>query len=661
MAPLMYLDVPGVDLLGSRQYCGKLPGNEIQHQMGNVQMIKLASSVAHQMGKPRVLSETYGGAMSDMNFLDHKIMADWQMALGVNLINPHLYHYSIRGLRKRDYPPSWGEHQPWSAEYKPLADYLARVCQVLSEGDFVANIAVLYPTTVFWVEGFGQQDIARSFEDLCKDLTEANWDYDLADETMMETLGAAADGQLQIGQASYKCVVIPSQMVLASTTIALLNQYVETGGTLLILGSAPEAVNPEDGPVLENIIAKSLRAKDWPELEELLLANTHRPVTVQQVESSNGDGPQARIYSQVRWIDDRLVVFLTNVGEKDCQKAHVIIDHKGPAVALDLHRGCFCPVDRVVTEQGTELDLRFLQGDSYLLIFGDGVEELLDGGAQPINRYPVLDSRPEVLGPWRIKPLDVNPLVLDYCQYRIGQGQWSEAIPVWDAYCRIRTHYGLDTSLHNRDVQPWRIRQARRLITADDPIQVRFFFEVKDLAANQAPVKLVVESAERYAISVNGHSASDIDGTWLDAAFGTVDITANLIEGVNTVVLTTTFAEDWELENSYLIGGFAVEQRAIGTPNVADFSNRALQLGDWVSQGYPFYAGRMEYTNTLGWRGDSSVFIQLAGVQTNCVAVYVNGTRVGQIAYPPYQLEITPWLETGKIRSGWWPSTACET
>jgi len=43
------------------------------------------------------MSETYGAGGWDLRFFDQKRIADWEFALGVNFINPHLSYMTIMG------------------------------------------------------------------------------------------------------------------------------------------------------------------------------------------------------------------------------------------------------------------------------------------------------------------------------------------------------------------------------------------------------------------------------------------------------------------------------------------------------------------------------------------------------------------------------------
>ncbi|MFW6271356.1 MAG: glycosyl hydrolase [Bacillota bacterium] len=137
-----YMQIPGIDMLFNTE--------ERKNQVGNDLIVKEVSSVANQLGKDRVLSETYGASGWELNFKDQKIIADWQLALGINFFCQHLSLYSLRGYRKRDFPLSFLDHQPWWDYYKKMGDYLGRMSYILSQGVYKSNILLLHPSSSTW-------------------------------------------------------------------------------------------------------------------------------------------------------------------------------------------------------------------------------------------------------------------------------------------------------------------------------------------------------------------------------------------------------------------------------------------------------------------------------------------------------------------------------
>ena len=87
-----YFHIPGIDWLGRN-----LNSSLILHQV---------ASTAKQTGKDQILSETFGLCGHNVSFSELRRIYEWQMVRGVNLLCQHLEGYSLRGIRKRDYPPA---------------------------------------------------------------------------------------------------------------------------------------------------------------------------------------------------------------------------------------------------------------------------------------------------------------------------------------------------------------------------------------------------------------------------------------------------------------------------------------------------------------------------------------------------------------------------
>ena len=145
MAMYAWHQLPGIDLLFN-QY-----DEELGDQFGDVRIVKEAASVAHQLGRRRILSETYGGSGWELRFEDLKRFGDWEYVLGVNFMNQHLAYQTIAGARKYDWPQSFSYHEPWWRHYRVLADYYARLSLALSSGEQINRILILEPTSTAWM------------------------------------------------------------------------------------------------------------------------------------------------------------------------------------------------------------------------------------------------------------------------------------------------------------------------------------------------------------------------------------------------------------------------------------------------------------------------------------------------------------------------------
>jgi hypothetical protein len=146
-----------------------------------------------------------------------KRLADWQMVLGVNLVNQHVGHMSLDGVRKFDYPPMFTRAASWWENYHVLNDYIARICTVMSLGEQVNDILVLEPTTTAWLynnymgkpaEG-ASLEIGQKFQDLVATLEHAQVEFDLGCEHIFQTNGSVRDGKFVVGNRAYSTFVIP--------------------------------------------------------------------------------------------------------------------------------------------------------------------------------------------------------------------------------------------------------------------------------------------------------------------------------------------------------------------------------------------------------------------------------------------------------------------
>ena len=230
-----YLHIPGMDWLG----------RNIVECLTPMQV----SSVAEQLGKKQVLAETFALCGHNVSFAELKGMYEWQMVHGINLLCQHLEGYSIRGIRKRDYPPAMYCQQPWWSEYKAFNDAMSRQGMVLSESKKEVDVLLIHPQTTAWTMYDGKNaeneenpDIKRVNNRLLaimKTLEQKHISYHLGDETIMERHGKAENGKLIIGECSYSFIIDEACEFLLPTTKALIKEFESDGGEIITADSLP--------------------------------------------------------------------------------------------------------------------------------------------------------------------------------------------------------------------------------------------------------------------------------------------------------------------------------------------------------------------------------------------------------------------------------------
>ena len=95
---------------------------------------KSASSAAALQGSPRNGSEALGAYGWQLTLDEAKWLLDWHLVRGNNLFFLHAVFYSVRGRRAYESEPDLGLHNVWWPHFGLLADYLRRLCWLLSDG-----------------------------------------------------------------------------------------------------------------------------------------------------------------------------------------------------------------------------------------------------------------------------------------------------------------------------------------------------------------------------------------------------------------------------------------------------------------------------------------------------------------------------------------------
>lgn len=603
-----------VDVVGATRHCGAvmpnyrymdIPGIDILCEQTDESLtVKQVSSVANQYGKKRVITETYGVTGWDFTFEGRKWIGDWQFALGVNLLIHHLALYSLRGCRKRDYPPSFNYNVNWWEHNRVMEDYFARLGAVLSEGSVVRDVLVLHRATSVWAllgqdvkakewlnqggnnEALGWYD--QEFNDFVRRLLGEHFDFDLGDELILQEVGSVDGGQMRVGEACYQVVVLPSLVNLLGSTLKLLIEYLGAGGTVLSYGSLPELLDGEPAEERLRELVRHPRFRHLAEVDGLIAeleAGLSRPVSL-----TLPDGRQAdRLLYMRRELADCTVVFVVNNDRENAWDAEVSIQGGGRVEVWDALTGEKAEVPVVSRDGRVGFRERFGPAESRLYVLS-GVEGPARGIRRDAGGFTRSAHSAVGLGePVSFARTAPNALVLDRCRYRLGDEAWSETMEVWVAQKNVRERLGMRQVYANGKLQRyfW-IHEPHENDGA--PVEFRFVFEVKDRPA--AEMFFVFEQAERFRFRLNGQPLGDgPQGWYLDRSMGTVKLPASaLAAGRNLLDVSCEYRHDMEIEDAFLIGDFAVDAERCIVKEPEE-----LLLGDWCRQGYPHYCGSMIY------------------------------------------------------------------
>ncbi|MFC5448921.1 glycosyl hydrolase [Paenibacillus aestuarii] len=232
---------------------------------------KMTSSIARQLGRERVLNESFHSVGWSMNLQDAKWMIDRLAALGTNFYNFHAFFYTIDGMTQHDAPPSQFYQNPYWRHFRQLGDYTARMSYLMSKGTADIRIAVLDPTTTLWSHmanpmhhfeyaGYDAQEKKRldqlkgDWQSIHVHLLKSRRDFDHLDPELLAEAELTEEGTIRIGKASYSVLILPPMANLEQRAWSQVKAFLQAGGTVIAYGLLPyEAIEAEGTAHLEAV------------------------------------------------------------------------------------------------------------------------------------------------------------------------------------------------------------------------------------------------------------------------------------------------------------------------------------------------------------------------------------------------------------------------
>lgn len=645
-----YFDIPGIDKLKGEMNWVDDPLNSLNPHERQYNLYNTAlqcTSAARQTGKGHVLAEMYGVSGENFTFRNMTCMFDSYAAMGINHRSVHGMFYTLHGRGKRAYPPHISYYQPFWKKYKNITDYTARVSAFISEGRPASDVAVIHPLETGYMlyrgsvngSAVGSEALDRldaKVNDLLVTLCSEQRAVDFADLASIRDLGCVQNGRLVVGEMSYGTVILPDLKVITSQLLGLLEQMAAEGGKVLCLGDAPIMLDgvPSD-EVADRIKAISTRVDSVAAVLNALDEPTCK------VEGVGG----ANILLNRRICEDGEKIFVYN---KDCaHEARIELSVKaaGTLYRYDAYSGEICEYPAKQDGAFLRASLNVPEGGSVLL----SVEPQRDDVTRTVETSEIKSVLP-INDAWTAEPLSDNVLLLEYCRFRKGDGDFSAEMP---------------------------IIAVQRLLTVDEyrgPITLQYEFETADELSG---ISLALEDPAEQRLTLDG---SPIDctptGWYCDKSFKTVSV-GTLSAGQHVLEVSREFfpltkvtnmitqlfetRHGIELEPMYLLGKFAVRGHGVSSVNGCTVFERqfvlealpdaVVSLGELTGDGFPFYAGEIVLTGKVNVPESidtSSATLRLGVMNAACAEVIVNGVNVGDINRAPAQIDIGGALKKGE-------------
>jgi hypothetical protein len=635
---------PGIDMLGNRLIPEGMGG-----QFGNDRAVRELRSAANQAGRTRTLSETYGGGGWEMDFEAQKRLVDWQCVLGVNFVNQHLSYYSLNGVRKFDYPPSFSYHEPWWEHYKLMGDYIGRVSMAMSFGQQINHTLVLQPTTSGWMyfsrkdKNLGIFKIRDGFKNLIYRMEQEHLEYDLGSENVIKTLGSVNGDKFTIGERDYSLVVIPTEMEnIDALTLEMLEQYLENGGKILSFNWNVSRVDGEESSKAEELAARF--PNNWTDVEKLEDPIALKMLHNDQFEMIDKTG-NGMLYHQRRVLEDGQLLFVVNSHQTDNAVANVSV-HGKYVLKLDLITGkeYLYPCETKKGNVSLQVDLAPV-GSALFVVVNEkpnGLDKMVDLKEE---------KRIESEGPVVVKRESDNVLMINYLDLKSSNSDKKE-IYFMDALIGLFNDNGVEFG------NPWqhKIQYKKEylaldsLFAADSGFEASYHFQINENLSSDVmnSIRAVVERPELWQVYINGQEVLKQNGSfWIDKDFPQFAIGEFLKFGKNILTLKAPRMHILaEVMPVYILGDFLVKPATRGFEIVEGKINA---LGSWQEEGLPFYSQKVAYLQNfdVNKTAETSYKVRLNKWNGSISEVWINGKSTGVIAWQPDELDVTSFLEEG--------------
>ncbi len=344
---------------------------------------KQIASIAHLYGRKRVLVEALGGAGWPITLDETRYGVNMLAVYGINHFLFHLFHYQMETPEAQDdWPNSWFYQNPNWTHFHKLAQHTSRLSYMGSQGEHVADVAVLYPVEEVWSMGLepkrpvevpgiesDHSTVRMVAGKLVDTLARNQIDSDLVDTDSLLKSAPAAGGRARIGTETYRVILLPAVTTVSLNAYRAIERLAASGVKVAALGVVPRhsAENGADDPEVLRISAKL-----FGEAGALAdAASTFRFIDAaltRDVRIVNGTKPRDLRYLHRR-VGTRDVYLLVN-SEAGPRRWRVSFAPSGSVEKWDPETGEITVLRAARTAAGrTDVDLSFRRWGAYYVVF----------------------------------------------------------------------------------------------------------------------------------------------------------------------------------------------------------------------------------------------------------------------------------------------------
>lgn len=242
MRALRNLDIPGVDVIWRQIFPDGDCAKSSEAYLPNKFFPRYASSAAAQNGGEAAMTESLAVYGNGTTFHQMRYVFGFQAIRGINIFNPALLQYERKGGMMAGEHPAFFEDQACHGDLKEFNEYLERLSYLVTVGKRVCDTAMYLPIRDLWAGG-DAESIADSIDALGMEIEKLHIDFDVIDDDILEIAKVTDKGEISIGNACYKRIVMLPAKYMSDKAKSALDEFKKNGG---IVCSIDEVYSPEE-------------------------------------------------------------------------------------------------------------------------------------------------------------------------------------------------------------------------------------------------------------------------------------------------------------------------------------------------------------------------------------------------------------------------------
>ena len=575
--------IPGIDCLG----------RNCQRDLA----AKQVGSVAAQLGKKQILTETFGCSGFDVTPRELTSIGEAQYFSGVNLMCQHLLPYSIAAQGKTDHPPVFSKQNNWWEQFRIFNDHFTSLGYLIANTKETYDVGVVHPMRDIYMEYVRTEsydsikEIEENFNELLAFFQRNGIRYQLLDERLLQRHGKVEGDKLILGNCEYDKVIVPKMLSISASTKALLEAYT---GKLLVMNE--------------------IRYVDGKKQKVSLTSN----MTLDEVVDARGvkftcEDCRSLLTTRIGELGD--YIFIKNTSRTEESK--VVMEGISEAYqALDLETFSLTNILNEMTIPAS---------GSLILIKSDD--------AKPEGKEETTES---VTENFAVMDITENFLSLDFASYSLDGETYSERQPIQMLFETIlRMDYKGDVYIKQtfmvKDVQPLKVvlEKSRFKFVRVNGKDVALGDNDFDINFTEADITdFIKEGANELLYCVDYYQH---DGVW----FALFD--PNATESVRNCLYYDT-----HLEPSFIKGDFVLDE----TFAICKKTCLPPITSSLYENGYPFFKGVLTLKGHYDYDGVGARALSLTQGRFLVAELEINGERTDMVF--DSKLDITNLLHVGE-------------